>query len=65
MKTKIECPLCKQEVEVDNEKVDAILIEECKAFLKQVANNVELDDEAEKERQRILDLMNRVDNVRL
>lgn len=65
MKTKIECPLCKQEVEVDNEKVYAILIEECKAFLTQVANNVELNDEAEKERQRILDLMNRVDNVRL
>lgn len=52
-------------MEVDNEKVDAILIKECKAFLTQVANNVELDDEAEKERQRILDLMNRVDNVRL
>lgn len=65
MKTKIECPFCKQEVEVDKEKVDAILIEECKVFLKQVANNVALDDEAEKERQRILDLMNRVDNVRL
>ena len=61
METKVICPKCGHEFNVEETVEIVRLLKENKDFLIRAIQDCQLDDEAEKERQKIVDLIKRME----
>lgn len=61
METRVKCPKCGNEFNVGID--DKNILKECKIFLRQALQNGDFDSKGEEERQKIIDLITRMENL--